>query len=470
MNTHPKNTVRWRPQTTSKSANNFYKPKMGASKMKWHFTLPYTREHPDKLLHYPDVSKITGKPINWFYSEPQDGYEGAHMFGENTLELKGMPMGRTPEYMQERLRRFFSKFGPVRHCRAEPHPLDPYQCEGTAYITFRDREASLKALKAPLKFPASLHDKVVCMKHLDTDKCNDTDYYEKAKFWNNELISLARQLYAKLSNDQELRENGAPLALVDQGLFERELIPDPSRSSGESLPGRGGIPLPRKGLSLGPTRIVPAKMAVRQRFGSWANFLAEAPFDELFRIDARKEPMSSPDQNSESLELMENDGLVVVRPRLASATQRARILTRAKMMLSKRLHEEFSVWWRAGKVPLPEYTQRRIQWWDHKPPLAKELQIMSRSKHIVKIHDERYLYRQQLTRARNAKRAERRADWVEERKRMLADKEKLREERRQKALEAVNNADCKNVLGLGPGLLWKQRHGNASSGRSRVNA
>lgn len=61
------------------------------------------------------------------------------MFGPHTIELDGMPMGRTPEYMQERLRRFFSKFGIVKICRAIPHELDPYQCQGKAYVTFRDR-------------------------------------------------------------------------------------------------------------------------------------------------------------------------------------------------------------------------------------------------------------------------------------------------------------------------------------------
>merc|ERR1719453_125036 len=166
--------------------------------MKWHFSLPYVREQPGSLFHYPEVSHVSGKPVDWFHGEPTDGYYGVHTYGEHTLELKGMPMGRTPEYMQERLRRFFSKFGPVRHCRAEPHPLDPYQCEGTAYVSFRDREASLKALKAPLKFPASLHDKVIHMRHLDTDKTNDPDYFEKAKFWDRQLLALARSLHEQL--------------------------------------------------------------------------------------------------------------------------------------------------------------------------------------------------------------------------------------------------------------------------------
>eukprot|EP00449_Zooxanthella_nutricula_P051442 CAMPEP_0198561868 /NCGR_PEP_ID=MMETSP1462-20131121/96178_1 /TAXON_ID=1333877 /ORGANISM="Brandtodinium nutriculum, Strain RCC3387" /LENGTH=163 /DNA_ID=CAMNT_0044292781 /DNA_START=3 /DNA_END=490 /DNA_ORIENTATION=- len=162
--------------------------------MKWNFTLPYVREA-DSLHHYPEISRVTGKPIDLYHGEPDDGYEGLRMFGENTLELQGMPMGRTPEYMQERLRRFFSKFGPVKNCRAEEHSHDPYQCAGRAWVTFRDRAAANRALRSPLKFPASLHDKVISMRHLDTDKRNDPDYFEKAKFWNAQLLSVARQLH-----------------------------------------------------------------------------------------------------------------------------------------------------------------------------------------------------------------------------------------------------------------------------------
>lgn len=468
MNTHPKNAVRWRPDSPG-----FYKPKAGATKMKWHFKLPYVRERPESLIHYPEVSRVTDKIIDWYHEEPDDGYHGVHIFGENTLELKGMPMGRTPEYMQERLRRFFSKFGPVRHCRAEPHPLDPYQCEGTAYITFRDRDASLKALKAPLKFPASLHDKVIYMKHLDTDKRNDPDYYEKGKFWNNELISLAKQLYMQLSTDTQLRANGMPLSSVGHGLMERELLPVVPELPTDRWNGRGGIPLKRGGLALGPTRNVSAKMAVRQRFGSWQAFLAEPPFDEFFSLELSRTPVSETTAEASSSEASASSasesgapaeaaseaaqesptGTVVVRPRLVTAMQRSRILIRAKMMLAKRLHDEFSIWWREGKVPLPEYTQTRIKWWDHKPQLPFELQILSRSKDRHRIHDERFLYRRGLIKARSAKRAERRAEWKEEKQHQIAEKRQRHDERRSKALSAVEHAKCGNVLGLSRGLV-----------------
>eukprot|EP00434_Breviolum_minutum_P000664 symbB.v1.2.000581.t1/scaffold3.1/size669525/21 len=114
-NTHPRNTVRWKPRPGSRSLLNtkgFYKPMRGATTMKWQFSLPYVREV-DSLYHYPAVSQVSGKTIDWYADEPQDGYEAVRIYGENTLELKGMPLGKTPEYVQERLRRFFGKFGPV---------------------------------------------------------------------------------------------------------------------------------------------------------------------------------------------------------------------------------------------------------------------------------------------------------------------------------------------------------------------
>mmetsp|Transcript_6170 Transcript_6170/g.14329 ORF Transcript_6170/g.14329 Transcript_6170/m.14329 type:complete len:452 (-) Transcript_6170:77-1432(-) len=428
MNTHPKNAVRWRPGTPG-----FWKPFWGASKMKWQFTLPYTREV-DSLYHYPEVSAITGKPIDWYHDEPEDGYEALRIFGENTLELKGMPLGRTPEYMQERLRRFFSKFGPVKHCRAEPHPRDPYQCEGKAWITFRDKDAAMKALRAPLKFPASLHDKVVSMRHLETDKCNDPNYWEKSKFWNAQLVTLAKQLHEQLTSDETYREEGKPLRLIGHGLMERELLDLPA-----PVPafGRGGVP-PSKGLHGVPYRLVPAGPAITRRFGAngWVSFLTEPPFDELFVLTRK-----------------DDEAEVRVFPRLISSVNRAKILHKGKAVLANMLHAEMSVWWREGRVQLPDYTQRRMDWWNHKPHLPFQLQIMSRSKDHTRIFDEKYIYRQQLLRARNEKRKERRNEYQEERKQFKLQQLEAKQRRHSKATQAIESLKQSRRLDLSPGLL-----------------
>lgn len=435
--------MRWAPHTPG-----FYKPRYGASKFKWHFEVPYVRERPGHLHHYPEISRVTGKPIDWYHDEPQDGYEATRVYGEHTLELKGMPMGRTPEYMQERLRRFFAKFGRVEMCRADPHPRDPYQCEGTAYVTFRDKAAAMKALQAPLKFPASLHDKVVSMRHLDTDKRNDPGYYTQSKFWDKELVSLARQLHAQLVGDPSFRVDGKPFASVGSGLIERELVPTASSASSTQLVGRAGVP-PSQGAHTA-SRLSLARTAVVKRFGSWDAFLAEAPFDELFSMEMAGEGDAA---------------VAVVRPRLVSAVQRARILHRARAALARRQHEEFSVWWREGKVPLPEYTQRRVTWWDHKPKLPFDLQIMSRSKDIHRIHDERFLFKMKLRRVRNENRKEKRGEYNVERKKLKAEKEAAREERRQLA-----SAPIKGTFGAGissglvtRGWIAEQREREAAS-------
>lgn len=447
--------------------------------MKWQFTLPYVREV-DSLYHYPEVSRVTGKAVDWYQGEPEDGYEGARMYGEHTLELKGMPLGRTPEYVQERLRRFFSKFGPVQQCRADPHPLDPYQCEGTAFVSFRDKATALKALRAPLKFPASLHDKVISMRHLDSDKTNDPNYHEKAKFWNAQLIAIARQLHTQLLGKQEFRAVGKPLATVGAGIWERELVelpePDYGDPAGQSAAaarapwGRGGVPR-SKGLHGAPTRRVAAEDAVLRRFGSWQAFLAEPPLEELFRLERRRPtaaqdctPASSPpspEGEQEDSGSAEGDWEVVVRPRLVSSTQRARVLTRVRMALAQRLHQEFSVWWREGKVPLPEYTQRRVAWWDHKPKLPFDVQLQSRSKDRHRIFDERFLYRQQIVRARNQQRKEKRAEWQEERKKMLEAKKQQKNERRERAMKAVSSSRCSGLLGDLAPMLPKTGKTNA---------
>lgn len=434
-------------------------PKYSATKMKWFFTLPYVRWF-DSLHHYPEVSRVTGKPIDWYWDKPEDGYEGVRLYGPNTLELRGMPMGKTPEYMQERLRRFFSKFGPVLNCRANPHPMDPYQCEGTAYVTFRDKRASMRALRAPLKFPPTLHDKVVSMRHLDTDKTNDPNYYEKGKFWNEQLVHLAEQLHIQLSSNPEYRSVGKPLRSITVGLVERELVeletPEEEDPAGPEAAqrvapwGRGGVPF-SKGLSGTPTRLVAAGAAVHQRFGSWEAFLVEQPFDELFKIERR-----TPSESSSPGKEAERQGVdtLVVRPRLVSSTQRSRILIRGRHSLAEHFHKEFSVYWRDGKVPLPDYTKRRMLWWDHKPRLPFEIQVQSRSNKRSHIFDARFLYKRQLTLARNAKRSERRADWLEEKKKVLAAKEEQMLERRQRAMSAVEQARCGGLLGdISPRML-----------------
>merc|ERR1719443_1422357 len=111
----------------------------------------------------------------------------------------------------------------------------------------------------------------------------------------------------------------------------------------------------------------------------------------------------------------------MVRALFASREQRKRILVMAKVALDQRLKDEMSVYWREGKIELPEYTKRRVLWWDHLPALPETYQIMSRCKMVHRIYDERYLYKTQLRRARNEQRGERRKEWQIERSKLVAE-------------------------------------------------
>lgn len=109
----------------------------GATKMKWYFQKKYIRRVPSDYFRYPAISRITRQKIDWLYRHPRSGYEGADLYGPNTIEVTNLPMGKTPEYLQERLWRYFGKFGIVERVRVLPHELDPYQTNGTAFVSFR---------------------------------------------------------------------------------------------------------------------------------------------------------------------------------------------------------------------------------------------------------------------------------------------------------------------------------------------
>merc|ERR1711957_59309 len=262
-----------------------------------------------------------------------------------------------------------------------------------------------------------------------------------------------------------MRREGKPLFSIGSGLLERELVlssTSPDAIPDVSVRGRAGIPV-SKGLANCPTRRSSAGAAVIRRFGSWEAFLMEPPFDQLFAIERKLAVSAGYDAVDD--DGAESDtharGLLVVRPRLISAVQRARLLTRASMALDRHLHAEFSVWWREGKVQLPEYTQRRMLWWDHKPKLPLDIQIMSRHKRRHRIFDERFLYKQQLVQARNDRRKSKRADWNEERKGLIAAKQAELDEKRGRAQAAAEYAKSERALGRSTGLvatsMWKKQ-------------
>jgi hypothetical protein len=167
--------------------------------MKFWPVIPYERLEPS-LFHYPKVSEITNKPIDWRYGQPASGFGPVKIYGDNTIELKGLPMGKTPEYMQERLRRYFSKFGPVTLCRALNHPLDPYQCEGTAYLTFREYSSCEAASKSVIRLgEREMGYKILSVRVMKTDEVTDGKAELLRKRQEIEdIVSFTRDLYKRL--------------------------------------------------------------------------------------------------------------------------------------------------------------------------------------------------------------------------------------------------------------------------------
>ena len=365
----------------------------GASMMKWRFKYPYRRHVPSSHYHYPEVSKIDGNAIDWLYGMPKSGYEATKIYGKHTLELKGMPMGRTPEFMQERLRRFYSKFGPVVHCRAMPHPLDPYQCEGTAFITFRNKGASMAAIKAPLRLCPSLHRRNITRRCLDTDKVMDGKHMNRIEGYDKNLLSIAEQLHVKLLDQQKPQR----LDQIHEGLSEQ-------------------------GFEAGD-RIDVAGTSVIQRFGNWEKFLSFHPFDDLFALTGDPE-----------LPARERS----VRPKLMTAEARKRLLVKAKWALYHKLVAEVRPHWRMGKK-LPEYVERqaRITMGIFKDPLHPELQMMSRSRLSYKIYDEKFMYKMTLRKKRNEMRKENRDEYRQNLKNMDNERMEAEQDARRKLAAAA---------------------------------
>ena len=212
-----------------KKIPGFYSAYYGASFMKSYPVIPYERKSPS-LFHYPEVSTVTGKKINWIADKPTSGYEGCLVYGDHTLELTGLPMGKTPEYLQERLRRYFSKFGVVTVCRAINHPLDPYQCEGRAFVGFREASACENAAAGSV---IRMGTRVLTVRHILSDKV--LEGRSVIAQWRRDLESTLAKVNAQYNGElveeneswsdflakdcQSLFVNGEPRVLIN---FEKE--------------------------------------------------------------------------------------------------------------------------------------------------------------------------------------------------------------------------------------------------------
>ncbi|PHJ23252.1 hypothetical protein CSUI_002898 [Cystoisospora suis] len=377
----------------------------GATKMKWYFQKKYIRRVPSDYFRYPAISRITRQKIDWLYRHPRSGYEGADLYGPNTIEVTNLPMGKTPEYLQERLWRYFGKFGIVERVRVLPHELDPYQTNGTAFVSFRSRLASLRAVRLPVHLPASLHNRILRLRHLGTDKTSDSFFYFKRQQANQNVLFIAQQLYAYLE-----QRGALPVPVALRLLFERSYPKLAWRQAGYSI---------------------------RATCGDWFRFFSREPFNEMFflmkrtsspfsdkeeedhedggrRRGERERPRalshSSCSSNASDLsgssrrgrrkagdECLEN---YVVCCHLLSKDKFDQLLSRAGRLLQQQLQDELSVHWRTDRPALPDWSRQQANLWQHQEPLPEELQIWSRPKDYYKIHEERFLFKLKLKKER----------------------------------------------------------------------
>jgi hypothetical protein len=324
-----------------KKIPGFYSPYLGASFMKHWPVIPYRRLSPS-LFHYPKVSQVTGKPIDWRYGVPTSGYEPLKIYGANTLEIKGLPMGKTPEYIQERLRRYFSKFGAVTLCRALNHPLDPYQCEGTAYISFRDVSSCEKAVKSTLRFGnRDMGYKALSLRVLLTDESNDGKAcIAKSKSEIEAISAVTEKIFS------DVKKSSAMLRLDDISLSENE------------------------------------RELLLNRFGTLREY-----FDRL-----------------KSLFIISEEGELVARRLVDSVRELEEFRLGLERELNESLSVHWRI--NAPIKDLPEYTKRQIRLWDKKDPLPFDIQILSRDMRQHRVFDEKFLVESKKKRDRSWNRAE----------------------------------------------------------------
>lgn len=233
----------------------------------------------DSLHHYPIWNTKQRGTLDWLYIKPLSGYEvspiwsqsqsnwsrppvqyqisffkicqALRQFGPHTLQLNGIPHGITNQFIEERLRRFFSKFGPIVRCHSVPHPRDAFQSSGIAFITFDSRVAALRASRSHLKFPRSFGNRVIQLRNLENDVTQNGDWYSFELHVCDQLRSIARDLYALLAS----HPSGIPLQKLSKLLTERGF----------------------KGSA-----IHSAWLSVHRVFGSWQQFIDSPPMRKLF--------------------------------------------------------------------------------------------------------------------------------------------------------------------------------------------
>ncbi|KAL8428090.1 hypothetical protein ACSSS7_007395 [Eimeria intestinalis] len=317
----------------------------GASRMRWPYQPPTAAASAAasasaaadwrEWVRRPVLSPETGEPTDWLHKAPTSGkgilseytLEAISVYGPEVVRVEGLPFGKTPEFLQERLSRYFSRFGALRSVHVLPHPRDPYQTCGTAYVGFECREGALKAVRLPIRLPASLHFKVLRLQHVATGRCSDELYIHRKLHANRNILFLARQLYL------ELVREGSPLSLscLRRRVFVRAFCGDRS------------IPHTR---------------------GAWLSYSSSNNNNNSSSSSSSNNSSNSSNTGEETAPPASSGGAaarkkqqqeMLLAARLIAPDQLDVLLKRGSRLLHRKLEAELSVHWRQGKPRLPEY-------------------------------------------------------------------------------------------------------------------
>lgn len=158
-------------------------------------------------------------------------WQGVQQFGPHTLQLTGLPHGVANQFIEERLRRFFSEFGTVLRCHSVPHFRDSFQSSGVGYVSFESKISAEKAAKAHIKLGNDFTGRVLHITNLGTDTKQDRHWYQRELHACQEVTSIARQLYLLLDK----YPRGIPVTDVSKYIMEKRFGGGALKSSGSSV-------------------------------------------------------------------------------------------------------------------------------------------------------------------------------------------------------------------------------------------
>jgi RNA recognition motif. (a.k.a. RRM, RBD, or RNP domain) len=318
-----------------KKIPGFYKPFRGASYMKRAPIIKHDPEVAAQLTIITPPDKLKGPEL-------------LRVYGNRVVKLLNLPTMRTPEYLQDRLMKYFTKFGNVVQVRVFPHKLDPYQSSGVGVVVFEQKKSCLDALKEPLLFPYPLGGKVVRMMFVAEGKWNDQGLANRLTKRAQELTDIAKDIYQKISSS-----------------------PDPQKFH---------------------NLVIPHRQKIRLLFENYEEFFETTEMKELFRFDP-------------------STGFLMIAPNPNPETAFVRLKNALAQLAIRRLSVDWRKG-KLQMLDMPLQTKKKIELIDHKDPLPESLQVLSRDFKRMRVFDEKNIVKQKqrdekrpgLKQARSARR------------------------------------------------------------------